>query len=117
MELDKTVWFKDFQYPKEYLKLLKLGLKDFEYWYFFEEKAFISRLNGLSKRYPNRQLVPFARIDDCDNIACFENGKGNSVQIIHDFATSGYEQVKEYSNFWAWFRDVIEELISSDEFC
>lgn len=40
-------------------------------------------------------VIPFARRDDNDDIACFEVGKGKSVQIIHDFASEGFEQRKE----------------------
>ena len=65
--------------------------------------------------YPQRKLIPFARRDDGDDIACFEVGKENRVQIIHDFASAGYEQRKEYECFWDWFRDAVEEMINKDE--
>ena len=61
-----------------------------------------------------RELIPFARRDDGD-IACFEVGKGNKVQIIHDFAGAGYEQRKEYVCFWDWFKDAVAEMIKEDE--
>lgn len=115
MAINKLNWFYDFQYPNEFIKLKKLGLVDFEYWYFFNDETLQIRLKGLSERYPNRELVPFARRDDCDDIACFENGKGNSVQIIHDYSSEGYEQVKEYNDFWAWFKDAINEMMNDDE--
>lgn len=41
--------------------------------------------------HPNRCLIPFAKRDDNDDIACFELGKGESVIIIHDFASHGFE--------------------------
>ena len=65
-------------------------------------------------RYPQRILIPFARRGDNDDVACFELNKGEEVQIIHDFASIGYEQRKTYKTFWDWFRDAIEEMIQFD---
>ncbi|CUP87219.1 hypothetical protein BH721_03430 [Clostridium baratii] len=53
----------------------------------------------------------FAKRDDNDDIACFELDKGESVQIIHDFASIGYEQRKEYNDFWDWLEEAIKEMI------
>lgn len=45
------------------------------------------------------------------DIACFEVGKGEQVYVIHDFASSGYEQRKIYENVWKWLEDVVETMI------
>ena len=58
-----------------------------------------------------RDLVPFARRGDCDDVACFEVGKGEQVFIVHDFASSGYEQREIYANVWEWLKDVIDVMI------
>lgn len=71
----------------------------------------LKRLKGVTERYPNRKLIPFARRDDNDDIACFEVEKGEKVQIIHDFASEGYEQRNEYNDFWDWLKDAIDEMI------
>ena len=84
-------------------------------WYLMTKEQVEIRIIGLKNRYPERQLVPFARRDDGDDIACFEIGKGNKVQIVHDFASAGYEQRKEYDCFWDWFKDAVEEMIKEDE--
>ena len=34
------------------------------------------------------------RVDN-DDTACFEIGKGSKVQLIHDFASEGFEQRKD----------------------
>lgn len=107
--------YEEFKYPTSYLKILALNLVDFEFWYFMSEEQIEIRIKGLMKRYPNRKLIPFARRDDCDDIACFELGKKDAVQIIHDFASSGYEQKKEYKDFWSWFRHAIDEMIDNIE--
>ena len=51
--------------------------------------------SGMKKRYPNRKLIPFAKRVDNDDTACFEIGKGSKVQLIHDFASEGFEQRKD----------------------
>ena len=76
-----------------------------------EEERGLKRLKGVTERYPNRKLIPFARRDDNDDIACFEVEEGEKVQIIHDFASEGYEQRNEYNDFWDWLKDAIDEMI------
>lgn len=106
--------YKDYFYPEEYIKIIDLNLVDMSVWYLMEKEQVEVRINGLRNRYPKRKLVPFAKRDDRDDIACFEVGKGNKVQIIHDFASDGYEQRIEYESFWDWFRDAIEEMIQKE---
>lgn len=67
---------------------------------------------GLQSRY-QRSLVPFARRVDSDDIACFENaGAGGTpiVQVIHDFASPGWEQRASFTDFPSWL-----EWAKSDE--
>lgn len=107
--------YENFNYPKEFLRTIELGLINFDCWYYIPLEQMETRIAGVMKRYPNRKLVPFARRADCDDIACFEIGKESKVQIIHDFASAGYEQRKEYEHFWDWFQDAINEMIEEDE--
>lgn len=108
--------YDNYDYPKEFLKIVELNLVDFEMWYLMSTEQVEIRIKGLRSRYPSRKLIPFARRDDNDDIACFEVGRGNKVQIIHDFASEGYEQRKEYDCFWDWFRNAIEEMIEEVEY-
>lgn len=109
--------YSNFKYPKEFIKIINLNLLDFDFWYIMDEEQVKMRIMGLKKRYPSRKLIPFARRDDCDDIACFEMGYENkvNVQVIHDFASDGFEQRKEYTCFWEWFKDAIDELIIEGE--
>ena len=100
-----------FIYPETYNKLIELNLVDFDVWYLIESGQATRRYHDLKERYPNRKLIPFARRDDNDDIACFEVGKGEKIQIIHDFASEGYEQRKEYENFWKWLEVAVREMI------
>ena len=108
-------FYKDFVYPKEFQKILHCNLVDLGIWYLMTEKQVETRIQGLQKRYPHRKLIPFARRDDGDDIACFEIGQKDSVQIIHDFSMEGYEQREKYKTFWDWFRYALELFINTDE--
>jgi hypothetical protein len=100
-----------FTYPKSFLKAVELNLIDFDLWYLMDEAQVLQRMKGLQKRYLKRQLIPFARRDDNDDLSCFEMGKGERVFIIHDFASEGYEQREEYGDFWRWLEAAVGEMI------
>lgn len=102
---------KGFQYPESYTKIIELNLVDFDYWYMMSEEQALKRLAGLRQRYPERYLVPFARRDDNDDIACLDVREPEKVQIIHDFASSGYEQRRTYEDLWEWLQEAVNELI------
>lgn len=114
--IDIKKYYPLFDYPKGYLKLKSLNLVNFDLWFFIPDEQLDIRINGLKKRFPNRQLIPFARRADNDDIACFELGKAECVQIIHDFSSPGYEQREEYENIWIWARNAFEELIQNETF-
>lgn len=103
--------FQDFTYPKAFLKTIELNLIDFDIWYIMDEKQVALRIEGMRKRYPKRMLIPFARRDDNDDIACFEIGKEDKVYIIHDYANEGWEHRKEFDDFWAWFENAVKDMI------
>ena len=98
---DVSKVYQEFNYPKEFLKIVELNLVDFDFWYLMSKEQV--------------ELVPFARRDDSDDIACFDIKKNSKVQIIHDFASAGYEQRKEYNTFWEWFKEAIQEMIDEEE--
>lgn len=108
-------YYQEFAYPESFLKILELNLLDYDVWYIMPKEQVETRIKGLKQRYPNRRLVPFARRDDSDDIACFEVGQDGRVFIIHDFASEGYEQRKIYEDFWEWFKDAIQEMINYNE--
>jgi hypothetical protein len=103
--------YQGFKYPKAFKKALELNLTDLEVWYIMAENQVQLRIDGLRKRYPRRKLIPFARRDDNDDVACFELGKGSKVFVIHDFADEGWESRKEFSDFWDWFESAIKEMV------
>lgn len=100
-----------FIYPENYNKLIELNLVDFDVWYLMESGQATRRYHDLKERYPNRKLIPFARRDDNDDIACFEFGKENRVQLIHDFSAEGFEQRGEFVDVWDWVELAVKDMI------
>lgn len=110
-----TELYDGFKYPEAFEKIVDLNLIDLDLWYLMSNEQVLTRIEGLKKRYPTRKLIPFARRDDNDDIACFEVDKEDKVQIIHDFASEGFEQRFEYNNLWDWFKEAIEEMIEHNK--
>ena len=86
-----------FAYPPEFLHILTLGVRTLDPWAILGGEELKSRASGMSGRFPDRILVPFARRIDNDDVACWDIGKGaGTISVIHDFATPGWEQREEF---------------------
>jgi hypothetical protein len=108
--LDYTDLPAGFSYPALFVRVVELGLTNLEPWRFLEDEFLRGRHLGLIDRYPSRRLVPFARRQDNDDVACWDLAEGGIV-IIHDFASPGYELRARLPNFSAWLRMAIDDLI------
>jgi hypothetical protein len=97
---EKPCWV---QYPKEYIELVKNGMDEFLPWYLMDGEQIFIRYKGLQNRYPSRNLFPFARDDNSDDVACWEKDKPGKVILIHDFASSGFENKMEFDSFSEWY--------------
>lgn len=100
-----------FTYPRQFLRIIEQEIQDLTPWHILSGERLRMRREGLQERYP-RNLVPFARRQDNDDVACWEGTDNHRVVIIHDFASSGWENRESYSSFWGWFRSAIEEMIA-----
>lgn len=101
-----------FWYPAAFIRVVELGLTDLEPWHVLEGAALRERREGLLRRYGSRDLVPFARRQDDDDVACWEPARsGERVVVVHDFASPGWEDRAEYPDFHAWLRQAVEDLI------
>jgi hypothetical protein len=56
-------------------------------------------------------LVPFARREDNDDVACWEP-MSPRVVVIHDFASPGFEDRGGFADFNGWLRQAVEDLIA-----
>lgn len=104
-----------FNYPQNFLRIVDQGLLDFDPWIVLQQQQLRTRYSGLKERYPNRELVPFARREDNDDVACWDKNKSGVIVIIHDFASSGYENKGEFDCFWGWLRHALEETIAFED--
>lgn len=102
-----------FTYPPEFLNLIASGITLFDPWWIFDSGYGIQKLNGLRTRYPERNLVPFARDQSNDDVACWEKELPGKVVIVHDFADPGWEARKTFDTFHDWFRSAIEDFIET----
>jgi hypothetical protein len=103
--------YDGFEYPYQLKKIAELDLVDFDYWFVMDADLAEAYTLQIKKDFPARNLIPFAKRCDCDDVAYFELEKPDKVEIIHDFCTAGWEQRYEYDSFWDWFREAIEEMI------
>ncbi|MGW1197294.1 hypothetical protein ACWD4B_15875 [Streptomyces sp. NPDC002536] len=101
---------QDFEYPAEFIRVVELGLTNLEPWWIFDGDQLRRRAVGLRERYPERRLVPFARRQDNDDVACWDLAQGD-VSVIHDMARPGWEQRERFPDFNAWLRQAVEDLI------
>lgn len=106
---------KKFEIPREYYRIHDLGLTNIPPWYFLDKKVFRALYTGIQRQYPQRVLLPFARRQDNDDVACFVVESADYPQghvlVIHDYASSGYEVDHSHPSFWDWFRMAINEMI------
>jgi hypothetical protein len=100
-----------FTYPGPFMRVVESGIIKLDPWWIFDQNYAREKLEGLRNRYPTRDLVPFARNQGNDDVACWEKGDLQKVVIIHDYAAPGWEQRATFDTFWDWFRAVVEDFI------
>ncbi len=103
---------RGFSYPPAFHRVVTFGLTELDPWYFVDGNALIDLYYGLATRFPERRLVPFARRKDNDDVACWQGASNTEVVIIHDYASPGWELRAAYPDFFAWFRQAIEDFIA-----
>ena len=60
----------------------------------------------LREQFPDRNLVPFARLDGNDDVHCFDGNDLSEdpiVVLIHSFTTPGWEYRGEWVSFESWY--------------
>ena len=100
----------DFKYPGAYIDIMSLDIiPDLEPWSFICEFREPSSfwMAEVKKQYPTRKLVPFAKVNYSDDIACFdgEDSSGDpKVYYVHAFSTEGWEDRGYADNFDEWLK-------------
>ena len=99
-----------FKYPSSYIEIMSMDvIPDIEPWSFIcefkESSAFWMR--EVKGKYPTRRLVPFAKVNYSDDIACFDGADTSGepkVYYVHTFASSGWEDRGYTDNFTEWLK-------------
>lgn len=102
-------------YPPEFLQLIASEDLNIGPWQILTGKWLQVRHQGLKKRFPERDLVPFARRVDNDDIACWEAEWPSRVQVIHDFSAPGWESRNEHESFAAWLKRAKDDAEGYEE--
>ncbi len=105
-----------FDYPREFIRVVELGLTNLEPWWVLTGEQLWRVYVGLRERYPNEAYVPFASRQDNDDVACWL-GSGPEIVVVHDFASPGWERRgrEPLPNFHVWFRLAVEDFIEWGE--
>jgi len=108
-ESERPAWV---EYPHSFIRLIEQGLVHLTPWHIMEAERALFHAGGLAELYPDRELFPFAYRQDNDDVACWSNGAGEKVFVIHAFASPGWEDEAAFDDVWAWFRSAINETIA-----
>src|SRR4051812_47144919 len=102
-ESEKPGWF---QYPPQFLHVMELGIYRLDPWQFILGEFLRTMYAILHKRYPNRELVPFAKWEDL--VACWDKDKPGKVVVV-DIALTN-DPGLEFDSFWDWFQDAVHQM-------
>lgn len=112
-----TTFENGFQYPQSFLNVIdEDDLIDLEPWWFLCEFEGYSQqwFDEIKKLYPERNLIPFAKKSDSDDVACFDGHSTSGdpkVYYVHAFASPGWEDHGTAANFNAWFASAENESV------
>lgn len=104
------------EYPRNLGRVIDLGLTNFDIWWIIEGKLLHGLYTTVQKLYPARTLIPFAKRQDNDDIACFDLDSGR-ISVIHAFASPGWEQRDEgrvFDTFEDWLRQALDDMLAFD---
>ena len=105
---------QSFHYPESFRSTISLNPPiDIEPWWFivFENGDVDYWYHTLKNLYPKRDLIPFAKFNANDNIACFDGSDISGepqVFIIHAYASEGWELHGTHANFQEWLSEAIK---------
>lgn len=104
-----------FSFPSSFLDIVNRDpVLDLDPWWFLYEFEEVAKtwLLEMKKQYPNRSLIPFAKVTYSDDIACFDGTDRSGdpkVYYVHTFASPGWEDRGNVNNFDDWLKLAKEE--------
>ena len=116
MKPEKVALEQGIKLPTGYHAVKDLNLVNLRPWHLVSDEEFAYFFSGINKRYPRRSVIPFARREDSDDVACFvcrdPEQEPGTIIVMHDFASPGYENVARIQTFWEWFKYAVDEMIN-----
>ena len=105
-----------FRYPEAFQTVLAHGMTDLVPWHPLEGDLLHAVHFGINERYPRYGgLVPFARRQDNDDVACLHVGRAGEVLIIHDYASAGWEMQDRLPDLAAFMRRLVDDFVDFHE--
>lgn len=102
-----------YPYPTNFIKLASIEPEtDIEPWWLlvYNEGTINNWYKTLKQLYPERTLIPFAKFNANDDIACFDGDDFSGqphVLIIHAYASEGWELHATYASFDKWLEEAM----------
>ncbi|WP_432066460.1 hypothetical protein [Streptomyces sp. C10-9-1] len=103
-----------FAYPDLFMRAATAGLLDLDPWWALDDATLAARSAGLSQRYPTRNLIPFSRRQDNDEVACWDLDLGG-VSVVEDYSPPGQEQISHFEEFSQWLAAALNDFIEYEE--
>ncbi|WP_084236568.1 hypothetical protein [Hydrogenophaga taeniospiralis] len=106
-----------FVFPRSYISYFEqTTIPDLSPWWFLCEMPGLSDswLKVIKRQYPSRQLVPFAKIEHIDDVACFDASAPSNdpiVHYVHTYASPGWEDRGHVVNFDAWLKAAMADAV------
>jgi hypothetical protein len=97
-----------FRFPATYVEIAgSEALPDIEPWWWLSirEQSYVFWMEKLAEQFPDRLLVPFAKMEDSDDLACFDGADQSGqpkVLYIHAYTTAGWEHRGDEASFEVW---------------
>lgn len=99
----------ELSYPCTFLLWVERGLIDLGPWWIISRDLALGFLPTLDDAF-SRPLLPFAKRDDRDEIACFD--EANTVVTVDPWDVKN--EIATYEDFHEWVRDAIEVMLEWD---
>lgn len=101
-------------YPPLFQRMVEQGVVNLCPWHITPAHQTRSWLYQLEKLYPKRNLYPFAFRQDNNDVACWEEGRGDLVIVVHDVTEHDSPDQSELPNTGAWLALAMQDMIDWD---
>ena len=101
---------KGFKYPVLYLELISSNKIDIYPWWLIDSKTKAGELFYKVSQLNGKNLIPFAKIDIDDDVACFDgNDNSGNPSIIMNCSTPDRSYC--FKDFSQWFEQVQKDIV------